>query len=270
MWAAASGRAPQAFLGASWVGWMLGRVAPAGRRKWALRLLALSPHYFFHAAGLGEARRSLDDWLALEVERSVASRGKICQLLLREHLTRNSVALDYGCGPGFLAKAVAPQVERVYGCDTSLGALACARAINPDDRIEYHEASPRGMSAIPAGSVDVVFSIAVAQHLTDEALANLLATSSEKLKPGGRLLLHVQILGDGPWRSWAQWRGDKSLRGRIRYRFGLHCFGRDEADLLEIVSRSGFKGARIRPIRDLVDEDFDDICKQHLLTAERA
>lgn len=268
-WAAASGRSPQAFLDAAWVRSLLDRLPAARRRRWALRLLSLSPHYFFRQDGGPGDLLSFDRSLENEFERNVSSRRKICEQLLGRHLTGDSVIVDYGCGPGFLAKAMAPRVGRVYACDISSGVLACARALNAHERVTYLEANPVGMNAIPDESVDVVASIAVVQHVTDEVLVGILELCLQKLKPGGRIVLHAQMR-NAVWRSEAEWRADRTVRGRARFRYGLHCFGRDEESLRGIVSRCGFTDVKIAPIRDLVEDDFDDVCRQHLLTAEKS
>ena len=268
-WAAASGKRPQAFLDAAWVSWLLRRIPAEQQRKWALRLLSLSPHYFFSPPRPGEAVLSFDQHLEREAARWADSRTRICDYLLQSHLDREAVVVDYGCGPGFLTKVVARRVGRVFGCDISTGALACARVLNSSAGTEYVLASPDGMRVIHDGSVDVVFSIALVQHVTDEELEHILRLCWCKLKRGGKLILHLQI-EDEIWRSESHWRVQRSLRGRIRYRYGLHCFGRDESEVKELVSRCGFDQVEIRPISDWVDDDFDDICRQHVLAAVRS
>lgn len=249
---------------------MLLRLSPAAsRRKWALRLLSLSPHYFIEGDQEAGAGLTLDERLELATARWAESRSRLSERLVQPHLRPDSVVLDYGCGPGFLTKAVAAAAGRTFGCDISRGALACARILNGGAGIEYLEAHATGLRAIPDGGVDVVASFALAQHVTDRELAEILAHCHRKLRRGGRLLLHFHDLGEG-WRSEEQWRGDRSLRGRARYRFGLHCFGRDDASVETLASRCGFTHGKCVPIRDWVDGDFDDICRQHLFCAERS
>jgi hypothetical protein len=87
------------------------------------------------------------------------------------------------------------------------------------------------------------------------------------LKPGGVALCHA-VVDDARWRTEAQWRQDRSLRGRLRWEFGLHCFSRAAADVAEAVVKAGFTRPTIEVIRTLHDID-DDIREQHLLTFRR-
>lgn len=75
-------------------------------------------------------------------------------------------ALDFGCGPGRLtAGLVAAGFSRAIGIDVSPTMLAKARELVPDPRCEFvHNEGPR-LSGIPDGSVDLVYSCRVLQHI---------------------------------------------------------------------------------------------------------
>ena len=265
-WGAALGREPQTFLGARWVEWILARAPEDKKRTWALRLLSLSPHYFIDAEAPENRGLSRADYLEKAFQVISDSRRKIYDQILKDRLRADDVVLDYGCGPGFLAKTVAEHVSTIYACDISSGALACARVLNSAPNLEYLSADSSGPSAIPDAGLDAIFSFAVVQHVSDDIYRIVLETCRRKLGPGGRLILHIQLTGDG-WRTEEEWKGDNSLKGKIKYKYGLHCFARTESVHREMVERSGFTDVRIEPIAELVDEHFDDICSQHLLTA---
>ena len=268
-WGMALGREPQAFLGARWVEWILERASGPNKRKWALRLLALSPHYFIDSDAPENRNLPRAEYLEKAFRTYFDSRAKIYDQILKDRLRADDTVLDYGCGPGFLAKAVAPNVREIYACDISAGALSCARVLNSAPNLKYVLAEGSGLEAIPDGSLDAVFSFAMVQHVSDEIYRSVMQVCSRKLKPHGRLILHIQLMGNG-WRTEAEWKEDTSIKGRLRFKYGLHCFARPESVHREIVEGAGFSEVGIESVADLVDDDFDDICSQHLLTAVRA
>lgn len=266
-WGAALGSEPQTFLGARWVEWVLARVPKERQRTWALRLLSLSPHYFIDAGSADNRDLSRAEYLEKAFRVYTASREKIYDQILKDRLRPDDVVLDYGCGPGFLAKTVAPHVRRIYACDISAGALACARVLNAAPNLEYLSADPEGLALIPDGTLDAVFSFAVVQHVSDEIYTIVMDNCRRKLKPGGRLILHIQLMGDG-WKTEEEWKGDASLKGKIKFKYGLHCFARPESAHRRLVEQAGFNNIRIESVADLVEDHFDDICSQHLLSAD--
>lgn len=265
-WGAALGRQPQTFLGARWVEWFLSHAPKDKKRSWALRLLSLSPHYFIDADAPENRDLTRAEYLEKAFRVYSESRRKIYDQILKDRLKPDDVVLDYGCGPGFLAKTVAEHVSKIYACDISTGALACARVLNSAPNLEYVAADPSGLTAIPDAGLDAVYSFAVVQHVSDDIYNIVLENCRRKLKPGGRLILHIQLLGNG-WRTEDEWRSDTSLKGKIKYKYGLHCFARPESVHRALVERSGFTDIRIQSVTDLIKEHFDDICSQHLLTA---
>lgn len=254
------GTGSQNFLGAVWIPFLL-RIAPRSRKeRLALGLLALSPHYFFrdrYPPGIGRKR-----FLELERARNDAARLEIRDQVLRPYLEPGFTVLDYGCGPGFLARHVAERVKRVYAGDISPGTIACARIVNPSPAVEYFVAGPGKVPPFPPGSLDLVYSFAVIQHLTDEVFRGLLADFHRWLKPGGRAVLHV-VVGDPHWRTEEEWRADRSIRGRLKFHCGLHCFGRDSAAVTAMIRAAGFSGGEGRSIADLARID-DDVGGQDL------
>ncbi len=244
----------QNFLGARWVPAILA-VTPVRRRpQMALRLLALSPHYFQP----GERDRDA------AAERNRRSRQTLAQDLLGRYLRTDDDVLDVGCGPGYLAAAVAPRVHAVTALDVSRGVLACARVLNPAPNLEYLTVEEFRRTG---RDVDVVYSIAVVQHLTDEVFARALRDWHAALRPGGRLLVHV-VVDDPAWRTEAQWRAERGLAGRAKMRFALNCFGRSSEQVRRIATDAGFGELDLVPLSAMVDVD-DDVVGQHLLVGRR-
>jgi len=244
----------QNFLGARWVEWAVAHAPRAVREPVALRFLSLSPHYFY------------DRDLAAEAARNQRSRQVLADELIAPLLAPGARVLDYGCGPGYLAAAVARRAGHVDALDVSRGVLACARVLNGSPNITYR--TPAEFRA--EGVVDVAYSFAVAQHLRTEALVRALELLALALRPGGTLLLHFAVAGELGYRTEDQWTSDGSLAGRARLRYGLNCFGRSPAELAGLAARCGFSDAVTRPLSGAVTIAGDDIPSQHMLVARRA
>jgi 2-polyprenyl-3-methyl-5-hydroxy-6-metoxy-1,4-benzoquinol methylase len=265
-----NGPAPQTFIGAYWITALL-RIAPGPlKRSLALHILALSPHYFYLGNSENPENKDLShrQFLESEIERNTKDRERIYREILAGFLGPEDVVLDYGCGPGFLARAAAPHVKQVYALDISRGAIECAKILNSADNITYIYGLSDEKDTIKDSSVDAVYSFAVIQHVTDEILSDILAFCLRKLKPGGKLIFQVQ-LEDKAWRSEEEWKNDRSLKGRIRYSQGLHGFSRTAESLTETTAAAGFQNVEIKNISEMVSGNFDDICRTHLLLAKK-
>src|SRR3984885_9702638 len=106
----------QAFIGATWRVFLLGITPGSLKRKMALRILALSPHYFYRTSRPEYKNMPTNQFLEAEFERNRSSRERIVNQLLLPGLKPGYRVLDIGCGPGFLAKAVSRHVKMVYAC----------------------------------------------------------------------------------------------------------------------------------------------------------
>ena len=246
----------QNFLGARWVGHLVDNSPACIEERVALRFLSLSPHYFY------------DRDIRAEAERNRKSRQALVDALVRPHLKPAMRVLDYGCGPGYMACAVADYVDHVYALDISRGVLACAKVLNSRPNLSY-----LGLDEIRQLSepVDLAYSFAVVQHLTTDVLVAALELLADRIYPGGALLLHFAVPGQGGWRTEAEWVTDKSITGRTKLRYGLNCFGRSVEEMKDLVSKAGFKDVAVRSLDGtLTVPGDDDITKQHWLIALRA
>ena len=108
----------------------------------------------------------------------------------------DGLALDLGCGPGFLMHALRerhPQL-RIVGCDLSYGLCSKAQARNPGTPIIEGDAE---VLPFHDHQFDVVFMTEVLEHLL--APRQALHEIRRVLKPGGRLVLSV------PNRDWLKY-----------------------------------------------------------------
>ncbi|SQD97019.1 Methyltransferase type 12 [Parafrankia sp. Ea1.12] len=239
------------FLGARWVRALLALTPPARQPGLALWLLGLAPHYFRGRDRGGEAHRN-------RVSRELFVRDVLAPFLAPEQ-----DLLDIGCGPGYLARAVAGRVWSVTAVDVSRGVLACARVLNPAVNIDYR--TPREFFG-SRRRVDIAVSLAVAEHLGDGELSAMLSSVRPTLRPGGRLLLRVAVAdsdtsGEGVPPSAGPAPG---LWGR--YALRIHPRTRDH--LVGLVERAGFSDVELHALGTLTDLD-DGLAARHLLVATR-
>jgi len=240
----------QNFLGAPWVPLLLRSTPKPFRTKTALWLLSLSPHYFFSSDRLAEH------------DRLRRSRERLVQDLLAPYVGGHNVVLDYGCGPGYMAVALARRAQMVEGVDISRGVLACAQWLNGGANIIYETLDAASFRRQP---VDLAYSFAVVQHLTDKSFRRALSLLRLRLRPGGMLLLHFAPPTDR-WRTEPQWRADTSIKGVAKLRLGLNCFGRTDSDMERLVAGAGLSVLRIEPIAGKTAVD-DEIANQRWLVA---
>lgn len=101
---------------------------------------------------LRTGRREVDAVLALLARRGVAPTM--------------GTALDFGCGPGRLTAGLAAAgFARVIGMDVSPTMLARATEIVDDGRCEFLLNTGTDLAAVPAGTVDLVYTCRVLQHM---------------------------------------------------------------------------------------------------------
>lgn len=129
------------------------------------------------------------------------------------------LALDFGCGVGRLSAALAERFDQVVGVDIAETMLATARELGRGgDRVRFVLNTEPDLRFVESGSVDVVYSSLVLQHIPKQPALGYLAEFGRILAPGGvaafqvatRPTLSVKGLAFRflPWPviSWAQRR----------------------------------------------------------------
>jgi len=259
-----NGRDNQAFIGARWLVILLGVTPRFLKRNLALRIVSISPHYFYRSFRPEYKGMPENQFLEGEYERNRSSRQQICNQILLPYLKPGDQVLEIGCGPGFLAKAVSQQVKTVYACDISMGVLACAGVINGAPNIRYIYSGESGFAQIGDSSLDLTYSFAVIQHLRESVLRSLFKVAGKKLRPEGRCVFQVQ-LDDGKWGQESDWIKDESVTGLLRLKYALNFFPRSEEFFRELASEAGFSVIAVRPVSELLSQPFDDVYYQHLI-----
>ncbi len=264
-WTLTLGSGSQNFLGARWIAPFLNSVSEPKKRIWALRILSLSPHYFFDADNPKYSEMDSTEYLEQMYRESVDTRRDIFENLLKPHIEPTDAVMEYGCGPGFLAKETAGYAARIFGCDISGGVLACAEILNHASNLSYVLADENGMQKIENESLDAIYSVAVIQHLSNEIFDIVLKNCEAKLRKGGKLILHIQLTDD-IWKLEQEWKDDTSIRGKMKLRYGLHCFGRTEQEHKAIIEKFNFRVDSITPLPVVAG---DKVSAQALLLAEK-
>src|SRR5439155_1949807 len=93
-WGVSLGKGSQNFLGARWIQAFLKRVADSQKRRWALRILSLSPHYFFDADNLDYRAMGFDEYLEANFEAMTRSREFIYEKILLNFLEPDFEIMD--------------------------------------------------------------------------------------------------------------------------------------------------------------------------------
>jgi SAM-dependent methyltransferase len=99
-------------------------------------------------------------------------------------------ALDFGCGPGRIVQALAPDFDRVVGVDVAESMLARARYYNRfGTRCEYLLNRTDNLGQFPDEAFRFVYSNHVLQHLPEPATLRYLGELVRVLAPGGLLIV---------------------------------------------------------------------------------
>ena len=97
--------------------------------------------------------------------------------------------LDFGCGSGELARAMAKRGWRVTGCDISREMLRIAEAAPGGGSVAWHAIEPAAKLPFDAASFDLATASSVFEYISDPAAS--LKELHRTLLPGGRVLLTV-------------------------------------------------------------------------------
>lgn len=144
-------------------------------------------------------------------------------------MRREWAALDYGCGTGLLALALAPRVRRVLAVDSSSGMLAVLARKARAGGLAHVETLLADFSKdpLPPGPFDLVASAMTLHHVAD--VENLFQKFFALLAPGGFLALADLDAEDGTFHA---------------NNAGIHHFGFDRETFARQLAAAGFADVR--------------------------
>ena len=116
----------------------------------------------------------------------------IVRFLELRGLIRGDV-LDFGCGPGYLLPGLATNSQAVFGVDSSVRSIEqarvrCAALPNLGGLEVCHAADPWPLTQT---QFDLIVCLETLEHMRSEQAVELLTALSNRLKPGGHLLVTV-------------------------------------------------------------------------------
>lgn len=135
-----------------------------------------------------DPRRLLSHAWVYSVFRKLVSGGRKENRIAKEFLriTPGQRVLDIGCGPADIL-ADLPQGIDYHGYDFEPDYIASAKALYGDrGTFEVKAVTPEAVDDV--GAFDVVISLGVLHHLTDEEADTLFATAAKVMRLGGRLV----------------------------------------------------------------------------------
>lgn len=238
------------------------------KRGMALRLISVSTHYFIYQWS-SKYPKSMRFGQILEAEhkRNIDSRKDICDQLLKKYLKPDMTALDFGCGPGYVAFHTAKHVKKVFGADISQTAVLCAREVNNSDNISYFTSKEKSLAVYENSSIDLIYSFAVIQHLREELFEGILKEFNRILKADGKIICHI-ILDEGQNAQKPQEKRSFLFR-YLRKKLMPPMICRSEDTVRKKIKEAGFMESFAIPI-DQISSIKDDIGCQHLFIFNKA
>ncbi len=183
-----------------------------------------------------------------ESEASFEEGGQHDAALLAPYVDAGSTVLDLGCGIGRVARYVAPRCKALWAVDASETMLElAARRLAGLDNVRYARCLGTAVEEVPDGSVDLVYSILVLQHLEREDAFQLLRDVVRLLKPGGTAYLTFpNLLSDVYLRSFVT----DVDRGQVTNPVRARIYTPQEVERL--VPAAGLELRELRPEENIV------------------
>jgi len=134
--------------------------------------------------------------------------------------------LDLGCGNGRLLEALKEKDIKYLGVDNSLELISLAKNNYPSQKFIVGDILALNNNAeIIAGAYDLIFCLAVLQHIPSKELRiKVLKDMSAKLKSGGEMII-------SNWNLWA----NKKYRPQLIKNYFLKLIGRNEFDANDLI-----------------------------------
>jgi ubiquinone/menaquinone biosynthesis C-methylase UbiE len=140
--------------------------------------------------------RRAESW---DSEGSSGLRKVVAAVLAACRPSRETVAVDLGCGSGQITIPLARECARVLAVDVSAPFIRQLEAKAGDAGVRNIQSltNPIETLDLPPGSVDLVVSNYALHHLRDADKAHLVERAHAWLRPGGRLVVGDMMFGRG-------------------------------------------------------------------------
>jgi SAM-dependent methyltransferase len=167
-------------------------------------------------------------------------------------ITRDDTVMDVGCGIGRVARYVAPRCKRLWAVDASPRMLEMARGrLSALDNVEYTRCEGTTIPGVADGSVDVVYSLLVLQHLEREDAFLLLRDIRRILRPGGTgYFTFPNLLSDVYFDGFVRYAESGETANPVRARI----YTPQEADRI-------VRGAGFEVVKQVDDADIRVTCR---------
>ncbi|WP_457744547.1 class I SAM-dependent DNA methyltransferase [Sulfurimonas sp.] len=148
-------------------------------------------------------------------------------------LNKDMQIIDFGTGTGLLGFSIAPSVKQVYGVDTSAKMLEKLKEKNTSELsiIPYHQDI---IKEPLTQEFDGLISSMTLHHVQD--LEAFFATIYKNIKKDGFIAIADLEKEDGTFHSDNE---------------GVHHFGFEKEELIQIVQKSGFKNIKFQTINTI-------------------
>ena len=108
-------------------------------------------------------------------------------------VTKNSRAIDFGCGAGRLTQALSDHFNKVTGVDVSETMIGLANQANQHQNVSFKHNLTGDLSWIESNSVSFVITYIVIQHIPFPQSLNFISEFTRILEPGGLLVFQVPV-----------------------------------------------------------------------------
>ena len=124
--------------------------------------------------------------------------------------------IDYGCGIGRVALALAEEAADVLGIDVSVGMITAARARAGTRRVRFEQGNGRDLSGVPDSSAELLIAVDIWPFLVTagpQTVNRMVAEIAGVLAPGGDFLLFNYSYRDDPAQDVADVRALAASHG---------------------------------------------------------
>jgi SAM-dependent methyltransferase len=148
---------------------------------------AIPEHSIRYNVPMAVDEPQIDFWSHFQTERPevfAASRGRLEYLVgLAKRNSRGKILLNIGCGDGYLERFALQKNWKVVSVDPDSKSIDQLKSAGVDARCGTIESLP-----VTSGSIDIVISTEVFEHLTPDSLYLGLKEIQRVLRPGGSLI----------------------------------------------------------------------------------